>query len=116
MKLFSSHSSRYCLGTQSSVSSSVLLFERVLIIISVNERYSYIGLCFSVKLLIFSHPYFLVNVLGAQTRIGLQARLSGVCVWGWGIKNCHIETVLLSTHSMFCLRNKKKKIRLHTLY
>ena len=56
-----------------------------------------------------------MDVLGAQTRIGLQARLSGVfvCVWG-GIKNCHIETVLLSTHNMFCLRNKKKNSVTHS--
>ena len=31
------------------------------------------------------------------------------------LNKCFIETVLLSTHNMFCLRNKKNNFQLHTL-
>ena len=50
----------------------------------------------SIKLSIFSYPSVLTYVLGAN-------------------KNRLIETVLLSTHNMFWLRNKKISFLLHTL-
>ena len=50
----------------------------------------------SVKLKIISYPSVLTYVLGAQ-------------------KNRVIETVLLSTHNMFCLRYKKIISSLHAL-
>ena len=51
---------------------------------------------FSVKLRLFSYPSVYKYVLGAQ-------------------KNSLIKTVLLSTHNIFWLRNKKNNFRLRTL-